>query len=100
MVYILYLRFMKFEYDPAKSIENKAKHGINFEEAQALWQDVDRLEAMILRPGEKRYLLVGRTGSLHWTAIITYRGELVRIISVRRSRHDEVECYEKDRNIG
>jgi len=91
---------MKFEYDPAKSVGNKAKHGIDFEEAKALWQDVERLEAIILRPGEKRYLLVALIGSYHWTAIITYRGEVVRIISVRRSRHDEVERYEKDRNIG
>jgi uncharacterized DUF497 family protein len=90
---------MKFEYDPAKSQSNKAKHGIDFEEARALWNDLERLEAPILRPGEKRCLLVGLTDSLHWTAIITYRGEAVRIISVRRSRNDEVEQYEKDRNI-
>ena len=90
---------MKVEYDPNKSATNKIKHGIDFKEALALWQDADRLEARILRPGEKRSLLVGLIGSLHWTAIITYRGETVRIISVRRSRHDEVERYEKDRNI-
>ncbi|GFH63375.1 MAG: BrnT family toxin [Candidatus Desulfovibrio kirbyi] len=91
---------MKFEYDPAKSLSNKTKHGIDFEEAKALWNDVDRLEALILRPGEKRYLLVGLIDSHHWTAIITYRGEAVRIISVRRSQNDEVKRYEKDRNIG
>jgi len=90
---------MKFEYDPAKSESNKAKHGIDFEEAQALWRDVDRLEAPIVRPGEKRYLLIGLIDALHWTAIITYRDEAIRIISVRRSRHDEVKRYEKDRNI-
>ena len=90
---------MEFEYDPAKSEGNKAKHGIDFEDAQSLWHDVERLEAGILRPGEKRYLLIGRIDSIHWTAIITYRGEVVRIISVRRSRRDEVERYEKDRNI-
>ena len=90
---------MRFEYDPAKSMGNKAKHGIDFDEAQALWKDEDRLEAMIMRPGEKRCLLVGLIDSLHWTAIITYRGEVARIISVRRSRHDEVERYEKDKNI-
>ena len=90
---------MEFEYDPTKSVDNKAKHGIDFEEAQALWKDINRLEAQILRPGEKRYLFVGLIDALHWTAIITYRDEAVRIISVRRSRHDEVERYEKDRNI-
>jgi uncharacterized DUF497 family protein len=92
-------QLMKFEYDPAKSAGNKTKHGIDFEEAQAIWKDVDRLEALILRPGERRYLLVGLVGSLHWTAIITYRDEVVRIISVRCSRHDEVKRYEEDKNI-
>ena len=87
---------MKFEYDPAKSESNKAKHGIDFEEAKALWDDVDRLEARISRPGEKRYLLVGLIDVIHWTAIITYRLDAIRIISVRRSRRDEVERYEKD----
>ena len=56
---------MKFEYDPAKNESNKAKHGIDFEEAKALWDDVDRLEAPIMRPGEKRYLLVGLIDALH-----------------------------------
>jgi len=86
---------MKFEYDPVKSADNKIKHGIDFEDAKALWRDVDRLEAGIMRPGEKRYLLIGLICSIHWTAIITYRGDVVRIISVRRSRRDEVKRYEK-----
>jgi len=90
---------MRFEYDPLKSESNKVKHGLDFEEAQALWQDVDRIEAPILRPGERRYLLVGLIGGRHWTAIITYRLDAVRIVSVRRSRHDEVEQYEKNKNI-
>ena len=91
---------MIFEYDPNKSFGNKEKHGIDFKEAQALWEDVERLEARILRPGEERYLLIGLIGSIHWTAVITYRDEAVRIISVRRSRSDEVMRYEKDRYIG
>jgi uncharacterized DUF497 family protein len=89
-------QFMKFEYDPAKSQSNKAKHGIDFEEAKALWNDVDRLHIPAVFRGEERYALIGRIGSLHWTAIFTYRGNMFRIISVRRSRKEEVEQYEKD----
>jgi hypothetical protein len=33
-----------FEYDPDKSLINKAKHGIDFEEARALWLDRRLLE--------------------------------------------------------
>ncbi|MBM4045702.1 MAG: hypothetical protein FJ279_11350 [Planctomycetes bacterium] len=35
---------MEFEFDPKKSESNKQKHGIDFLEAQALWQDTDRIE--------------------------------------------------------
>ena len=75
---------MKFEYDPTKSAGNKVKHGIDFEEAQALWKD------------EERHALVGRIGSRHWTAIFTYRDDAYRIISVRHSRKEEIELYEED----
>ena len=33
-----------FEFDPAKSAANLEKHGIDFEEVQAVWADTRRLE--------------------------------------------------------
>jgi len=86
---------MKFEFDMNKSESNKGKHGIDFVEAQALWNDPDLLEipAKILED-EKRYLLIGKIGQKHWSAVITYRNDIVRIISVRRSRGKEVDYYE------
>ncbi len=85
---------MKFEFDPAKSAANKQKHGINFEEAQALWSDPNLLEAPAFSTDEQRHLVVGLIGSKHWSAVITYRDEHVRLISVRRARTVEVEHYE------
>ena len=87
---------MRYEYDPAKSQNNKSKHGIDFEEAQELWNDDKRLQAPVMRPGEKRYLVIGTIGEKRWTAIITYRGETIRIISVRRARMEEVQRYETE----
>ena len=87
---------MKFEYDSAKSESNKAKHGIDFEEAKALWKDDDRLNIPTAYEDEERYALIGRIGLRHWTAIITYRGEVIRIISVRHSRKEEIDLYEED----
>ena len=84
---------MKFEYDPAKSAANKAKHGLDFEEAKALWKDENLLEVPVLRTGEPRFLVIGCIGGKIWTGVITYRGNAVRIISVRRARKDEVEHY-------
>ncbi len=87
---------MQFEFDPAKSVSNKAKHGIDFVEAQALWQDGSWAESLsqVNLGAESRFLAIGRIQGRHWTAICTLRGEAVRIISVRRSRKEEVEYYE------
>lgn len=85
---------MSFEYDPKKSQINREKHGIDFNEAQALWSDEDRLEIPAKTLDEPRYLVVGKIRGKHWSAVITYRGENIRIISVRRSRDEEIELYE------
>ena len=86
---------MKFEFDITKSESNKNKHGIDFLEAQALWNDSDLLEIPAKNvEDENRYLLIGKIGEKHWSAVITYRNDAVRIISVRRSRGKEVNYYE------
>jgi uncharacterized protein len=85
---------MQFEYDPHKSAENKRKHGIDFEEAQEPWADSGLVEIPARTTDEPRWLPVGRIDQKHWSAVITRRGENVRLISVRRSRDEEVEIYE------
>jgi uncharacterized DUF497 family protein len=85
---------MEFEFDPRKSAANKKKHGIDFIEAQALWDDPDLLEIPAKIIDEPRYLVVGIISNKHWSGIITYREENIRIISFRRSRPEEVELYE------
>ncbi len=85
---------MEFEFDPRKSTSNRRKHGIDFVEAQALWNDPDLIEIPARTEDEPRFFVVGRIGEKHWSGIITYRGERIRIISVRRSRREEIEIYE------
>lgn len=85
---------MEFEYDPEMSAANKDKHGIDFEEAQALWSDPFLIEAPALTEDEPRFLAVGRIGAKHWTAVFTWREGRLRIISVRRARKKEIERYE------
>ncbi len=80
---------MEFEYDPGKSETNKVKHGLDFEEAQALWADPRLLEAPAKTEDEPRFVSVGKIGGRHWTAIWTPRGSAVRLISVRRARPEE-----------
>lgn len=88
---------LDFEFDDAKSKANLAKHGIDFHAAQELWEDPDLLEVQARSGNESRFLLMGRIGGKHWSAVVTYRDEKVRLISVRRSRKTEVELYESQR---
>ena len=86
---------MEFEFDSAKSAMNKQKHGIDFLEAQALWNDPNALGLPARIDAEHRMAVVGKIGEQHWTAVITYRGDNIRIISVRRARREEIVIYEE-----
>ena len=85
---------MKFEFDLSKSKRNKQKHGIDFVEPQALWEDPDLLEIPAKTTDEDRFLMIGKIAVKHWSAVITYRDTNVRIISVRRARDEEIDLYE------
>ncbi len=87
---------MSFEFDPRKSDSNKQKHGIDFHEALALWDDPDLIEIPVQTIDEPRYLVIGTIEGKHWSGVITYRGEKIRIISVRRSRKEEADIYESE----
>jgi uncharacterized protein len=82
-----------FEFDAAKSESNRTKHGIDFVEAQGLWNDPMLLEIPAKTDDELRYLVIGLIDGKHWSAVITYRGENIRLISVRRARTEEVALY-------
>ena len=83
-----------FEYDERKSQHNLIKHGIDFVEAQTLWNDPYLVEIPARTTDEERFLVVGKIQEKHWSAVITPRDRNIRIISVRRSRLEEVAIYE------
>jgi uncharacterized protein len=85
---------MNFEFDPEKSDSNKNKHEIDFVDAQKLWNDIHLLEIPAKTTDEPRFLVIGKMGEKHWTGIITYRNNNIRIIFVRRARDEEIELYE------
>lgn len=85
-----------FECDKAKSDSNKQKHGIDFVEAQALWDDTDSVEITTKPIDEPRYMVIGIIGSKHWSAIVAYRDDVIRLISARRSRKEEIKIYEEN----
>jgi len=83
-----------FEFDESKSQANLSKHGINFIDAQLLWNDTRLLEIPAKTEDEPRFLVIGLINDKYWSAVLTYRGNNIRLISVRRSRTEEVTLYE------
>lgn len=87
---------MEFEFDRRKSASNKAKHGIDFVEAQLLWNDPNLLIIPARTEDEPRSLVIAKIQGRYWSAVITHRQESIRIISARRSRKEEVALYESE----
>ena len=85
---------INFEYDERKSQSNLDKHGIDFVDAQELWNDPYLLEIPAKTTDESRFLVIGQIEGRHWSGVVTPRDENIRIISVRRSRIEEVAIYE------
>jgi uncharacterized DUF497 family protein len=86
---------MEYEFDEAKSAANKAKHGLDFSEAQKMWQDADAVEIPAKSDVEQRKMLIARSEGKIWSAIFTERENKIRIISVRRARANEEAMYEQ-----
>lgn len=85
---------MEFEYDSEKSRSNKAKHGIDFDEAQSLWNDPDCIGFPAKSDDEDRYALLAMLNGKLWVAFYTCREDKIRIISTRRARINERKLYE------
>ena len=86
-----------FEFDPKKSTSNKFKHGIDFIEGQRIWNDDDLMIIEATSDFEPRWIMVGKIEEQYWTAVVTKRGETIRIISIRRSRTKEKTDYENEK---
>ncbi len=85
-----------FEYDVNKSHLNKRKHGIDFEEAKVLFYGATVVVEANEVDGESRLMAIGKIGGKHYSAVYTYRGKSIRLISVRRSRKSEEKIYEQN----
>lgn len=73
-----------FEYDAAKSLSNLEKHGIDFDQAQNLWLDENRVVIKALISDEPRLLLIAKYAGKHWTAVFCHvmiKPELFRCVA-------------------
>ena len=85
---------MECQFDKRTSQINRKRHGIDFIEAHALWNDPDRIEIPAKIADEEIFLLIGKISDKCWSTIFTYWNEKIRIISARRSRKEDIEIYE------
>ena len=85
---------MEFEFDSAKSMSNLVKHGISFNDVKQLWLDPKVLVIEAREAVEPRWIAIACIEDKHWSAVFTYRGERIRLISARRSRTKEIALYE------
>ena len=85
-----------FEWDEDKNAYNKAKHGLDFQEALDFeWESAVFLDRSRSKDKETRYIAVNFfKGKLH-TIVFTRRENLTRLISMRRSNAREEKDYEK-----
>ncbi|NQV73447.1 BrnT family toxin [bacterium] len=86
-----------FIFDINKSRSNQIKHGLDFKEAQLLWEDPNIIQRRTRSIDEIRYSATGLIHGIMWTAIYTHRNDCIRIISVRRARQNEKEDYYRSR---
>jgi hypothetical protein len=83
-----------FEFGHAISLSNLKKHGIDFGKAKIIWDDPDYIEVPPRVQDEPRFLVAGQIEGELWSAVVTYRHNKIRIISVRRARPEEEAIYE------
>jgi uncharacterized DUF497 family protein len=85
---------MRFEWDEEKRRANTEKHGFDFIWARQLFDGRPRFDLSSPRDNEPRILSIGEIDRVMVAAVWTSRGEdTVRIISVRRARHEEERQY-------
>ena len=84
-----------FEWDPVKSRKNKERHGISFSEALEIWQGphitVDGIAKS--KDGERRNATLGFVRGELFVGIWTKRGQVIRLISVRRASDGEKKVF-------
>ena len=91
---------MKFDWDPEKNKKNVKKHGVDFREAETVFQDEMALELLDEEHSEEedRYIIIGLSSKTRELMVChCYRndGDVIRIFSARRATKTEITLYER-----
>ena len=85
---------MEFEYDPQKNASNRERHGIDFVEAQKLWEAYHAIVPADMVGGESREAIIGKIEGELYLAIFTVRRGRIRLISCHRADGKWEDIYE------
>ncbi len=87
---------MEFEWDEGKRRANYAKHGLDFRDAEKIFQDITITAEDNRRDyGERRFISLGRLEDVVVVIVYTERNENIRIISMRKANQREKQAYEE-----
>ncbi len=84
-----------FEWDEAKRLSNIEKHGIDFLDADLVFAGPLLIGQARTVDGEKREMAVGALHDVFVTTVFVKRGDVIRIISMRRARREESKRYQE-----
>jgi uncharacterized DUF497 family protein len=86
--------WVKFEWDGNKRDVNLQKHGLDFVRASDLFEGPLAVEESKEMSVEKRWVATGFLGDIAVSVVFTRRGDVIRIISMRRARRNERARYQ------
>lgn len=93
-LFVITIKTMNYEHDPAKLAANVRKHGVWFSAADDFEWETAQLEVdNRKRYGETRFIAAGLIGVRLFVLTFTLRGNAVRIISLRKANRREVQRY-------
>lgn len=86
---------MEDRFDPKKDAINREKHKLTLAFGDRIFQDTDHLIIPSIREqdGEERFKVVGMVDGKLFTGVYTWRDDLPRFMSVRRSNRGEERAY-------
>lgn len=88
---------MQYTWDPSKAESNVLKHGVTFEEAATVMDDLNAMVIPQDHDGEQRLVVIGYSEMGNILFVVTVdidEGEVLRIISARRATRHERKAYE------
>ncbi len=86
---------MKYTWDEPKRLSNLEKHGLDFSDAELVYESPYRYDIQVIIKGEQRIAAFAYVFDMLavLVLVVTERGEVIRCISYRHAGDKEKEFY-------